>query len=186
MEKRTVNLQAKQMSKKKKKKMSCTTANQGTFLDQLFVLHHSFEWAFQVALALKTTTTTTPSQRRRRKRSRFGPWVRRSPGGGHGNLLQFQYSCLENPHGQKSLAGYSPRGHKSRIRLKWCSMHAVFSWLHLLTFLWLLYSKLWTDCKTPQLALLFEQVALKWVVLKKSLYYTFLPPAPVNFQNEIK
>ena len=27
----------------------------------------------------------------------------RSPGGGHGNPLQ--YSCLENPHGQRSLAG---------------------------------------------------------------------------------
>ena len=23
-----------------------------------------------------------------------------------------QYSCLENPHGQKSVAGYSPWGHK--------------------------------------------------------------------------
>ena len=23
-----------------------------------------------------------------------------------------QYSCLENPHGQRSLAGYSPKGHK--------------------------------------------------------------------------
>ena len=33
-----------------------------------------------------------------------------SPGGGHGNPLQ--YSCLENPHGQKSLVGYSPWGHK--------------------------------------------------------------------------
>ena len=31
-----------------------------------------------------------------------------SPGGGHGNPLQ--YSCLENPHGQRSLAGYSPWG----------------------------------------------------------------------------
>ena len=30
----------------------------------------------------------------------------RSPGGGHGSSLQ--YSCLENPHGQRSLAGYSP------------------------------------------------------------------------------
>ena len=30
----------------------------------------------------------------------------RSPGGGHGNLLQ--YACLKNPHGQRSLAGYSP------------------------------------------------------------------------------
>ena len=34
----------------------------------------------------------------------------RSLGGGHGN--PFQYSCLENPHGQKSLAGYSPWGCK--------------------------------------------------------------------------
>ena len=33
-----------------------------------------------------------------------------SPGGGHGNPLQ--YSCLENPHGQRSLAGYSSWGHK--------------------------------------------------------------------------
>ena len=30
----------------------------------------------------------------------------RSLGGGHGNPLQ--YSCLENPHGQRSLEGYSP------------------------------------------------------------------------------
>ena len=34
----------------------------------------------------------------------------RSPGGGHGNPLQC--SCLETPHGQKSLVGYSPWGHK--------------------------------------------------------------------------
>ena len=34
------------------------------------------------------------------------PGLGRSLGGGHGNTLQ--YSCLENPHGQKSLVGYSP------------------------------------------------------------------------------
>ena len=34
----------------------------------------------------------------------------RSPGGGHGNSLQ--YSRLENPTGQRSLAGYSPYWHK--------------------------------------------------------------------------
>ena len=38
------------------------------------------------------------------------PGLGRSPGGGHGNLLQ--YSCLENPHGQRSPVGYSPWGHK--------------------------------------------------------------------------
>ena len=37
-------------------------------------------------------------------------WVGKIPGGGHGNPLQ--YSCLENPHGQRSLVGYSPWGRK--------------------------------------------------------------------------
>ena len=37
------------------------------------------------------------------------PGLGRSPGGGHGNPLQ--YSCLENPM-QRGLAGYSPWGHK--------------------------------------------------------------------------
>ena len=38
------------------------------------------------------------------------PGMRRSPGGGRGNPLQ--YSCLKNPHGQKSLGSYSPWGCK--------------------------------------------------------------------------
>ena len=38
------------------------------------------------------------------------PGLGRSPGGGHGNPLQS--SCLENPHGQRSLVGYSPRGRR--------------------------------------------------------------------------
>ena len=41
-------------------------------------------------------------------------WVRSldwiPPGGGHGNPLQCSY--LENPHGQRSLAGRSPRSLK--------------------------------------------------------------------------
>ena len=43
------------------------------------------------------------------------PGLGRSPGGGHGNPLQ--YSCLENPHGQRNLAGYSPMSH--RVRYYW-------------------------------------------------------------------
>ena len=38
------------------------------------------------------------------------PGFRRPLGGGYGNPLQ--YSCLENLHGQRSLVGYSPWGHK--------------------------------------------------------------------------
>ena len=38
------------------------------------------------------------------------PGLDRSPGGGHGNPLQ--YSCLEDLRGQRSLVSCSPRGHK--------------------------------------------------------------------------
>ena len=38
------------------------------------------------------------------------PGSGRFPGEGHGNPPQ--YSCLENPHGQRSLVGYSPWGCK--------------------------------------------------------------------------
>ena len=34
------------------------------------------------------------------------PELGRSPGGGNGNPLQ--YFCLENPHRQRTLVGYSP------------------------------------------------------------------------------
>ena len=41
------------------------------------------------------------------------PGLVRSPGGWHGNPLQ--YSCLENPHGPRSLADYSPQGCKELV-----------------------------------------------------------------------
>ena len=42
------------------------------------------------------------------------PGLGRSPGGGHGNPLQ--YRCLVNPHGQRSRGGYSPWGHQELDR----------------------------------------------------------------------
>ena len=42
-----------------------------------------------------------------------GTWVQSlgwEDPGGHGRPLR--YSCLENAHGQRSLVGYSPWGHK--------------------------------------------------------------------------
>ena len=47
------------------------------------------------------------------------PVLGRSPGGGHGNLLQ--YSCLEKSHGQRSLAGQSIRS--QRVRHDWVTKH---------------------------------------------------------------
>ena len=46
----------------------------------------------------------------------------RSPGGGHGYPLQF--SCLENPCAQRSLAGYSPQGHKELDKTEQLIQHA--------------------------------------------------------------
>ena len=51
------------------------------------------------------------------------PGLEDSPGGGHGNPLQ--YSCLENRHGQRSLEGYSPWGCKQLDTTEWLSMHIV-------------------------------------------------------------
>ena len=48
-----------------------------------------------------------------------------SPGGGHGYPLK--YSCLENPHGQRSLASCSPWGHKESDTTEHLSM-ARHSW----------------------------------------------------------
>ena len=50
------------------------------------------------------------------------PGSGRSPGGGLGN--PFQYSCLDNFHGQRSLEGYNHGVTKSQTRLKRLSMHA--------------------------------------------------------------
>ena len=51
-----------------------------------------------------------------------------SPGGGHGNPLL--YSCLENPHGQRSLVGCSPWGHKELDTTEWLSttQHSTRHW----------------------------------------------------------
>ena len=46
------------------------------------------------------------------------PGSGRSPSGGHGSPLQ--YSCLENPHGLRCLAGYSPWRPK---KLDWAMKH---------------------------------------------------------------
>ena len=52
------------------------------------------------------------------------PGLERSPGEEHGNPLQ--YSCLENPHGQRSLEGYSAWGRKELDTTEWLST-ALFS-----------------------------------------------------------
>ena len=62
--------------------------------------------ASQVALVGKNSPANAGGMRN----ADLIPGSGRTPGGGHGNPLQ--YSCLENPHGQRTLAGYSSWGCK--------------------------------------------------------------------------
>ena len=64
--------------------------------------------SFQCMTKPTTTTTTTTTKESAYDVGDLGsiPGLGRFPGGGRGNPLQ--YSCLENPHGQRSLADYSP------------------------------------------------------------------------------
>ena len=59
-------------------------------------------WTSQVALMVKNLPAKVGDMRD----VGLIPGSGRSPGGGHGNPLQ--YSCLENPHEQRSLVGYNP------------------------------------------------------------------------------
>ena len=47
------------------------------------------------------------------------PHLGRKINGGHGNPLQ--YSCLKNPHGQRSLVGYSPWSRQESDATEWLS-----------------------------------------------------------------
>ena len=53
------------------------------------------------------------------------PGLQRSSRGGHGNPLQ--YSCLENSHGQRSLAGYSHGDAKSQATELLSTAHSIDS-----------------------------------------------------------
>ena len=65
-----------------------------------------FTWVSQVALVVKNLSANAGDS----GGMCSTPGSGRCPGGGRGNPLQ--YSCLENPHGQRSLVGYNPWGHK--------------------------------------------------------------------------
>ena len=58
------------------------------------------------------------------------PGLERSPGGGHGDPLQ--YSCLENPMGREAWQATVYRVTKSQTRLKGVTTHI---WSHLLSLL---------------------------------------------------
>ena len=89
------------------------------------------------------------------------PGLGRSPRGGHGNPLH--YSCLENPHGQRSMEGYGWWGRKELDTTEGLSMHGVNDMVLALRKIWWYYQVCNTDHPTPSPGLSFKC----W---RKSLY----------------
>ena len=77
----------------------------------------NYRWGLPWRLNSKESTC----QGRRSKRHRFDPWIWKTPGGGHGNSIQ--YSCLENPMDRGSWRATVKRITKSWIWLQWLSTY---------------------------------------------------------------
>ena len=90
----------------------------------IFKLYSNNMWASQVAIVGKRP----PSSVGDRRDLGWIPGLEGSRGGRHNNPLQC--SCLENPHGQRSLVVYSPQGHKDSDMLKWLSTQAIITCSH--------------------------------------------------------
>ena len=126
------------------------------------------------------------------------PWLGRCPKEGNGDPLQF--SCLENPHGQRSLMDYSPWGCKesdmTELRMFslsffakkwWCHVRRKGSWdntgslrdgaddffplgASFLSSLLLLHGLLWTKMKTPEQDFPPTAAIVHWGLMGPSLH----------------
>ena len=87
----------------------------------LFKLWCTSMRAFQVALVAKNPPANAGDIRD----ADSIPGSGKSPGGGHGNPLQ--YSCLENPMDRGTWQATVHRVTKNQTRLRWLSTHALFT-----------------------------------------------------------
>ena len=94
-------------------------------ISSVFIQHHAFLWLNNIPLGFPGGSDD--------KESSFYvgdlgliPGLGRSPKGGHGNPLQD--SCLENPHEQRSLVGYSPHDCKELDTTEWLSTTTLDIW----------------------------------------------------------
>ena len=96
-----------------------------------------------------------------------------SPGRGHGNPLWC--SCLENPHGQRSLEGYCPCGRKESDTTEWLSTYTHAKHL-----------KVILDSSLPLIVDLAALVCLQSIISIGSLLITptavSLTQAPLSFK----
>ena len=79
-------------------------------------------WGFPGGSVLKNPPAVQELQE-----TRVWSGSRRSPGGRHGNWLQ--YACLDHPHGQRRVAGLQFMGSQSQTQLKWLCMQTHLDFL---------------------------------------------------------
>ena len=94
------------------------------FLTQLFPSHFNFLPPLSHLHIWGFTGGSDGQKKKKKSTCNAGnpgeiPGLGRSLGGGH--ATHSQYSCLENPHGQRSLGGYSPWGRKDLGMTEWLS-----------------------------------------------------------------
>ena len=104
-------------------------------------MHYDYIWGFPGGSAGKESSNNAED---------LGsiPGLGRSPGGGHGNPLQ--YSCLENPHGWRSPAGYSLWGCKDADITEQLSTAQPSTWLYLGLPWWLKQHRICLQCWRPR------------------------------------
>ena len=81
-----------------------------------------YSWASLVAQMVKNLPAM--------QETGFNPWVGKIPWRENGNSLQ--YSCLENPRGQRSLAGYSWWSHKELDTTDYVYVTEHSRWMYLI------------------------------------------------------
>jgi len=98
------------------------------------------------------------------------PGLGRSPGGRRDNPLQ--YSCLKNPYGQRSLAGYIQSMASQRVRHNWVTKHSTHHSKEAKD----LYAKntrhWWNQRWHKQMGEIYNVLRLEESILWKLLYYS--------------
>ena len=113
------------------------------------------------------------------------PGLGRAPGGEHGNPIQ--YSCPKNPHGQRSLAGYSPWGLKESDTTEWLST------AQYLDFPLLVMTRLdsLTITKFP-IIFSINELSFRWpsksttiisLSIKSNIFHSYLPSAFISWNS---
>ena len=100
-------------------------AKSGTRLSNWTALSWVCSGALPGGSSGKKTKTKTKKPACQCRRCGFDSWVKKSPGGGHGN--PFQYSCLQNPMDRGAWRATACRVTKSWTQLKWLSTHTQLS-----------------------------------------------------------